>query len=1219
MFKTGKSMDTDTDTDTINSPLKRGSGFQGGAILVSLALLLELVSLTTALSNDSGNKGINGTKRVNFNREIRPILSENCFTCHGPDEKSRMAPLRLDTKAGAFSTSTLNGRPIIVPGKAEESELYRRITSNDELERMPLAISNKKLTPEQIDLLKRWIQEGASWEEHWSFAPPTRPELPTVKNQKWVRNPIDYFILARLEAEGLNPSEELDKRTLIRRLSLDLTGFPPSRQEIKDFLADNSPDAYEKMVDRFLAKPQYGEHMGRFWLDVARYGDTHGLHLDNYREMWPYRDWVIKAFNNDMPFDQFTIEQLAGDLFPNPTLEQRIATGFNRCNVSTSEGGSIDEEYYVRYAVDRISTTATVWMGLTAGCAVCHDHKYDPITQKEFYRMYAFFNNITENAMDGNKKDPNPIVKVPAPEQTAQLAEYDKQIAALNDQLKTPMSAVDEAQIAWETSLPNWTVIEPKTFSSKGGATLKLLEDKSILASDDNPDKEVYEVTAQISEGEFTAIRLEGLKHESLPEKGAGRSKSSNVVLTEFEAELASRDQPETWQPLRFIYAWADYEQSDGETIANATDGKAETGWAVAGNQKREDRQAIFLAQKPFGYANGSLIKIRLKHESENKQHQFGRFRLAVTQAQAFSRIGSPLTLGEWYSAGAFKAYNGTYAFYQKFEPEGKAVNLKQEFKIGPGTYDVLKWTKRDWTDGQVHYDLNGENCATYLYRNIFSATKQKVTLSLGSDDAIQVWVNQKEVFAENIEREATPDQEKVQVELKPGNNELVLKVVNYSGGYGFCFNLESESPIVPANVVDAAKLDREKRSQEQQAATRDYFRKTVSTDPEIKKLLGELANLQRKRTDVDNSIATTLVMEERQEPRGTYVLSRGQYDRRLEQVDAGTPAILSPMPKEAPANRLGFARWLVDPSHPLTARVTVNRFWLQLFGTGIVRTSENFGSQGERPSHPELLDWLATELIHSGWDVKYMLKLIVTSATYRQTSKVSPELLKRDLNNRLLARGPRFRLDAEMMRDQALAVSGLLHPKMGGPSVKPPQPYGLWEAVGYTGSNTVRFVKDSGADKVYRRSLYTFWKRTSPPPQMNIFDAPSREACTARRERTNTPTQALMLMNDPQFFEAARAFAERTIKEGGSTAAQRMAYAFETATARLPKTDEMSILLNTFQAHLEEFKADPEAAKKLIVVGESPPDANLDPVELAAWTMITNLILNLDEVINKG
>ena len=1297
---------------------------------------------------------------VNYNLDIRPILADNCFACHGPDAKTRQADLRLDTKAGAFSEPS--GYPVIVPGKPEESELHLRIVSEDDTYRMPPADFNKTLTPEQIEAVTQWIREGAQWEEHWAFTPLAQPMPPAVKNKDWVRNPIDAFILSRLEKEGLQPAGEADKRTLIRRLSFDLTGLPPTLEEIHRFLNDDSPNAYENVIETFMAKPEYGEHLARFWLDVARYGDTHGLHLDNYREMWPYRDWVIKAFNENMPFDQFTIEQLAGDLLREPTVDQRVATGFNRSHVTTSEGGSIAEEYYVRYAVDRANTTATVWMGLTAGCAQCHDHKYDPITQKEYYQLYAYFNNITENAMDGNRKDSPPVVKLPTPEQKAQLANYDAQIADLDGQSKGPLPHVDTAQIAWENRIPQWTHIKPNVVLSQGGAMLEIQEDNSVLASGMNPDKEVYEIIAELPSGKWSALRLEGIPDESLPASGIGRSDNSNVVLTGFsvdvvraseaeevltaakaaaekaaeaaakaaeaaeaakaakaaeeasetgvaeetppetetaegpapetdvaeeaspetetaeeptpetdvaeetppETETAEEPAPETdvaeeaspetetaeetaeeteetaaaeaaetetaetaaepteendpWASVPIVQAWADYEQPNGDfVIVNAIDDKSETGWGLESNKNPgNSRQAIFLVANPLG-EEGGVLRIRLKHESEHAKHHFGRFRFAVTDVPTIYPMGSKVSLGNWHSVGPFAAEHGNIAFYNVYEPETKPVNTQDKFTVGSET---LAWQQQThWLDGQVHNDIVGENSATYLYRNIASETRQKATLYLSSNDALKVWVNQTEVLASNIQRDTAPDTDKLQIQLNPGNNALLLKVVNYSGPSGFFFRVESDEPMVTANIVDTIAIERGQRDANQQAQIREYYRRNVSKDEGLKELYADLADIQKKRNSLDGSITTTLVMQERTEPRGAYVLERGAYQHRGEQVTPQTPAVLPPLVKGAPPNRLSLAKWLVSPKHPLTARVTINRFWQNVFGTGLVLTAEDFGTQGTPPSHPQLLDWLATEFVASGWDMQAMLKLMLTSATYRQRAKVTPEKLERDADNILLSRAPRYRFDAEMVRDNALATSGLLYTQIGGPSVKPPQPGGLWKAVGFTGSNTDTFVKDTGADKIYRRSLYTFWKRTAPPPQMNILDAPSREACTIRRERTNTPMQALMLMNDPQFFEAARVFAERTLKEGGETPEERIAFMFEIATAREPKPSEAALLVETLQAHAEEFKADPEAAKALIVVGESKPDETLDAVEVATWTMIANLILNLDEVLNKG
>ena len=1245
---------------------------------------------------------------LNYNLDIRPILSDNCYACHGPDANTRQANLRIDTKEGAFSEPS--GYPVIVPGKPKESELHLRIISNDDNYRMPPADFNKTLTPAQIEAVTQWIREGAKWEEHWAFTTPVRPTPPAVKNGDWVRNPIDAFILSRLEKEGLQPANEANKRTLIRRLSLDLTGLPPTREEIHEFLADDSPDAYEKVIEAFMSKPEYGEHIGRFWLDVARYGDTHGLHLDNYREMWPYRDWVIEAFNENMPFDQFTTEQLAGDLLPEPTLEQQIATGFNRCHVTTSEGGSIDEEYYVQYAIDRADTTSTVWMGLTVGCAQCHDHKYDPITQKEFYQLYAYFNNITEKAMDGNRKDSPPVVKLPTPEQEAELAAFDEQIAELDAQTKAPIPEIDATQIAWENRIPHWTTLKPTSLYSKGDATLEVLEDNSILVSGNNPEQEIYEVTVEIPPGnQWSAVRLEGLTHESLPESGFGRSDNGNVVLTDFalfiapsvegdaspteegsdndtetqvegettldvdteaetgstpaadaDTEVETENTPtvaidaeaqtestltgaasvgnetknintdDPWTRIQVVHAWANHEQALGENnldgvVANAIDDKPETGWAL--DRQSENRQAIFLVAAPFGMEGGRL-KVRLKHEYDLRHKQLGRFRLALTDTTTIYPIGSKITLGDWHSAGPFTAEHGNLAFYQVYEPETKNVNTGDTFEVNGKT---IKWEKQThWVDEQVHNDIVGENSATYLSRTITSVTQQKALLSIGSNDALKVWMNGTELLAKNVQRDAAADQEQVQINLKPGNNTLLLKVVNYSGPSGFYFRIESAPPMVPSNIVDIAGMPRGERETAQTEQIRDFYRQNITPDKSInentkrafgdlKTLFADLSEVQGKRDTLDASVTTTLVMQEREEPRGAYVLARGEYQHREEQVYPQTPAVLSPMPEDATPNRLGFAKWLLSPEHPLTARVTINRFWQNVFGTGIVKTSEDFGTQGIPPVHPELLDWLATEFVASGWDIQAMLKLMLTSATYRQSAQVTPEKLERDADNELLSRSPRYRLDAEIVRDNALALSGLLYTKIGGPSVKPPQPDGLWKAVGFTGSNTDTFVKDTGADKVYRRSLYTFWKRTAPPPQMNILDAPSREACTIRRERTNTPMQALMLMNDPQFFEAARAFAERTIKEGGETPEARIAYIFEAATARLPKPKEEALLLETFQTHYQELASNPEAAKELIAVGESPPDETLDAVEVAAWTMIANLILNLDEVLNKG
>lgn len=1020
------------------------------------------------------------TPAVDFGRMIRPLLAEKCFQCHGLDPEFRETDLRLDTKDGLFAELESGGMAV-VPGDLNESIMYQRLVADDEDERMPPVDAPKHLTSEEIELVKNWIESGAEWQQHWSLVTPQLPVVPKVRDAKWTRNELDHFVMARLDREGLTPSPEADNLALLRRVTLDLTGLPPTLEEADTFLADQSnadqsDQAYEKVVDRLLESDQYGEQMGRYWLDAARYGDTHGMHLDNFREMWPYRDWVIKAFNANMPFDQFTIEQLAGDLLPDATIDQRIATGFNRCNVTTNEGGVIPEEYYVHYTNDRVATMSAVWMGISMGCVICHEHKFDPFEMKDFYQLFAFFNSLDGPVMDGNSEDTAPVEKIATDAQRTELATLGKQINELSQLVESPIAAVDQAQGQWETELceslgskPDWIVLSPEKFTSSGGATLTKLEDQSLLASGENPAKEVYEFIAQVDANGLTAIRLEGLVHESLTESGAGRSGNSNVVLTEFELEVASASEPEKWQSVKIARAWADHEQTNGDfKIANAIDGNPTTGWAIAGFEKREDCTAIFMAETPFGYAGGTRLKIRLRHESIYAQHQFGRIRLAVTTADSIPQIS----------------------------------------------------------------------------------------------------------------KSSAPDE-----------------------------------------IVKLIQIESAKRNDEQRRQIQDHFRKHVTSNEKLRQVSTELTALRKSKTDLDDSLPTTLVWKELAEPKPAYILTRGAYDKQGELVSRNTPAVLPPMQPLAEGEiptRLDLAKWLVSPEHPLTARVTVNRFWQQYFGTGIVESAEDFGSQGTPPSHPKLLDWLAVDFRDNGWDVKRLQKQIVMSASYRQSSRFPPEMAQKDPLNRLLARGPRFRLDAEVIRDTALALSGLLVPKIGGPSVKPYQPDGIWFSVAYTDSNTARFKRDSG-EALYRRSMYTFWKRTAPPPTMATLDAPSRENCTLRRSRTNTPLAALALMNDEQFVEASRALAQRTMNEGGESATDRATFAFRLATMRRPSDAELAVLMDVYKANLVKYESDKEAATELINVGESKPDEKLDVSQLAAWTMVANMLLNLDETITKG
>jgi len=1029
-------------------------------------------------------------KPVDYNRDIRPLLSNNCYKCHGPDKNERQAGLRLDQRNSATGKLESDNRAI-VPGDRRKSELWKRISAEDSLFRMPPDPSGKSLTPAQIELIGKWIDQGAKYQRHWAFIPPKRPKLPAVRNKQWVRNPIDRFVLARLESPrvasrgiasrgrasgGFVPSPPADKTTLIRRVTFDLTGLPPTIEEIDAFLNDTSPNAYEKLVDRLLKSPHYGEHRTRFWLDSARYGDTHGLHLDNVRTIWPYRDWVIRAFNQNMPFDRFTVEQIAGDLLPDATLSQKVATGFNRCNVTTSEGGSIAEEYRVRYAVDRVETIGTVFMGLTVGCAVCHDHKFDPVSQTEFYQLFAFYANTADRAMDGNKPLPPPSIRVPSPEQIRRKQEYERRVAELQRTIREKVAAIDYSEpkspgdvqppkpreIVWiDDSLP--TGAAPQGNEGSGSWTWVTAEDGPVFSG----EKSHTRTAEGLSQHFFTAAKP-GLK-------------------------ITSGDK-------LFAYVYIDPDNPPEAVMLQFNDGR----W--------EHRAYWGKNRIPFGRNNTT-----------------SRRRLGKLPAQ-----------GKWV----------------RLEVSAQQVGLK------PGS-TINGWAFTQF-GGKVHWDKAGI---------------VRVSPLPAQFDSQLAW-------------------------------EAAVK---NAGG----------KSALPKAVSAALRVPRDKRNEAQKKTIRNHFLEHVysKTRKQFAPLHREIAAVQHKLKELDESTPSTLIMlEKTANRRPTYVLKRGEYDKpdKSRKVEPAVPAALGKLPADAAANRLSLARWLVSKDHPLTARVTVNRFWQQYFGTGLVKTAEDFGSQGDWPSHPELLDWLAREFIDSGWDVKRLHKLIVMSATYRQSSKVTPEKLKRDPHNRLLSRGPRYRLDAEMIRDNALAVSGLLVRKIGGPSVKPYQPKGLWKAVGYTDSNTANFKQDHGT-KLYRRSMYTFWKRTAPPPTMSTFDAPSREACTVRRERTNTPLQALALMNDVQFVEASRKFAERIMTAGGKTVAERITFAFRSCTARKPTAEEIAVIKSVYQSHLAEYRKDKPAALKLLSVGESERDGTLDVPELAAWTMVANLVLNLDETITKG
>jgi len=1180
-----------------------------------------------------------GPAKIDFSREIRPILSDNCFKCHGPDEKERKAKLRLDLKEEALKPSK-SGDYAIVPGDVARSKLIERITSKDPDEVMPPAKTGKKLTAQQIELFRRWIEEGAKFVSHWSFVKPERPALPAVKAATWPRNEIDRFILARLEKEGLKPSSEADKVTLLRRVTLDLTGLPPTLAEVDEFLADKSPNAYERVVERLLNSAHYGEHMARYWLDAARYADSHGYHIDSERSMWKWRDWVVTAFNQNKPFDQFTIEQLAGDLLPEATPEQKVASGYLRANMSTGEGGAIVEEYQCKYTFDRTETTSTIWLGLTMTCARCHTHKYDPIQQREYYRLYAFFNNLNESVMDGNKPNPDPFLKLPTPEQSKRQEELKTLVADGQKKLEAPMPELDQAQAAWEAKWHDklnsgWTTLVPLQVRStaSNGPTFKILEDESILAEGPNPESDVYEVTVKLGAGKLAALRLEALPHDSLPKKGISRAEDGVFRLSEIEAEILAPAKPlKDWkegdqpadeakepateapkpQKIKFAQAVASSAAANRE-IEKAIDGKADTGWGVEVAAATEPQTALFTLAKPMKVEENSELRIRLRFEASKSRRAIGHFRLGAAQNEELVRLLNPSTADPWQVVGPFKTEGAHHGLTNVFEPE-KEIDLKKTYA---GVREEIKWKARpEFEDGKANLlveDLHGVHGAYYLYRTLKVSAPRTIEVSLQADDAFKLWVND-QLAAQRPAKKPGEGIMRISVDLKAGENKLLLKMVTVQGAAYFTFNKDTgDADSVPADV--AAVLATAKRpSGASLAKVRNYYRREHSA--EFKQRFEQVEQWREQDAAIEKAIPVTMVAKEMDKPRETFMLARGEYDKKGDAVEPGLPSILPPLPPGVPTNRLGLAKWLVDPSHPLTARVTVNRFWQQYFGVGLVKTTEDFGAQGEPPSHPELLDWLATAFIRTGWDVKQMQRLIVTSATYRQSSKAPPELRARDPENRLLARGPRFRVDAEVVRDTALAVSGLLVDKPGGHAVKPYQPPGLWEAVSF--NNSQKYVPDQGESQ-FRRSLYTYWKRQSPPPDMLLFDAPTREYCVVRRPRTNTPLQALALMNDLQFVEASLALAERMMREGGKNTGDRIAYAFRLATARKPGPDEIKVLQDVYKRQLADFRKDPSGAEKLLNVGSLKPNATLDRSELAAWTTIASMILNLDETVTKS
>jgi len=1030
---------------------------------------------------------------IRYNRDIRPILVENCFACHGADSASRKADLRLDLRDDAIEAGA------IAPGDSDSSVALDRIFSDDPEEVMPPPAMKKTLTPEQKEILTKWIAQGAEYEPHWSFIPPTRPELPAVENESWAQNPIDRFVLAGLESKGLEPAPEADRRTLGRRAALDVTGLPPDPAALEAFVADTRPDAYERYVDALLALPEWGEHRTRYWLDYARYADTHGIHFDNYREMWSFRQWVIRAFNSNMAFDEFTRHQLAGDLVdlgpdasPDAVLDARVGSGFNRCNMTTNEGGVIDEEYIVLYARDRTEATATVWMGLTVGCAVCHDHKFDPISAKDFYALSAFFNNTTQVAKDGNIKDTPPTIFLPLAEDRPRMAELEAALPAAKRTLANRRNDARKDFDAYLTAATQESVAKTKP-------------------------SDVPLVSVPFAEGEGLVVRaaLEGrdielpLSEKTTWQDGPGGTKA--ILLDGKATEIPSAGDFEHDKPFTVSF-WLQPTPNDASysVVARMDSPSQYRGWDI--------------------WVQGRRVGMHIIHDWANDALKV----LAKKQLPADTWTRVTITYDGTRRARGVKIYYD-------------GVSQPHELENGTFKGNSIRTT--------VPLTIGGRTGGSDAYGvGLADLSIQGRAFSAAEVDGISKLA----MFAGIV---ALPPSERVAAGAKL---------------YDWWLGSQDEA------FIAGTKL---------------------------------LADIESEISAINRRGTIAHVMAEQKGMPKAAILDRGEYDKPKEEVTANTPAALPPFPDSLPRNRLGLAEWFLSEAHPLTTRVTVNRFWQEVFGTGLVRTAGDFGTTGELPSHPELLDWLAVEFRETGWDVKRLFRLMLTSATYRQSAVTTPQKATLDRDNRFFSRGPRFRMDAEMIRDQALAASGLLVRKLGGPSVKPYQPEGVWEAVAMPESNTKNYAADKG-ENLYRRSLYWFWKRSAPPASLDIFNAPSREVCTVKRERTNTPLQALVTLNDPQFVEAARALADLALEQAGDDQA-RLDFVARRLLGRPLESDELEIVGGSLAALATHYAQHPDDAATLVAVGESKP-RSADAPQLAAWTMLVNELLNLDEVLCK-
>lgn len=1130
--------------------------------------------------------------QVDFNRDIRPILSNNCYKCHGPDATERKGGnggLRLDTPTGAFQD--LGGYAAIVPGKPEKSELIRRIRSTDAGERMPPPETGKTLTESEIALLEKWIALGAPYAEHWSYRPVVRPPLPPVRQQQWPRNAVDFFVLARLEQEGMQPSPEAEPEALIRRVTLDLTGLPPTPEEVETFLADRAPDAYERMVDRLLDSPAFGEHFARLWLDLARYADSAGYADDPPRTIWAYRDYVIRALNRNSPFDQFTIEQIAGDLLPNPTDEQLIATAMHRNTLTNNEGGTNDEEFRNVAVVDRVNTTFAVWMGTTINCAQCHNHKYDPISQKEFFQVFAIFNNTA----DADRRDESPLLEVWSEEQKAERARLLDEQKAIRKRLTVVDDALRLEEQRWEESLRaanRWTVLAPSHVRSDASAPVSIQDDHSVRVATTADQDSTETVFVAEQPFQFHAIRLEALPDTSLPQNGPGFA-DGNFVLSGIELFV---DQGDTSFPAgRFVridlpgenrilslaevqvFSGSQNVAVHGVASQSSTDFGGEARRAIDGNTDGRYEEAKSTTHTAA--SRDPWWEVDLKQT-------FPIERIAVwnrTDGDLYRRLdGFRLTILDEKRQVVWQ------------ESVAEAPRVQAEYHVGGPRRVALK---------SAHADVEAEGFpAQAALENQVAKGGWAIGRAIGQTHHLVV------VPAQPTE---VPQGAQLRLRLHYRSSQPRATLGRWRCSWTDD-PLTTQAATLPASLSAILAKPRSDRTLQEQQLVDAHF---LSTTPLLNSARARLEELEKQLASM-KPLTTVPIMKELPEGqrRETRIQRRGNFLDLAEPVEAGVPAVFAFRQFDRPPNRLDLAQWLVDPRNPLTARVMANRFWEQMFGAGLVRTSEEFGTQGDLPSHPELLDWLSAELVDCGWDIKYFLRLLVTSSTYRQSSKVTSELMQRDPDNRLLARGPRFRLSAEMIRDQALAVSGLLSRKMYGEPVRPVQPkLGVNAAFG----SGIDWQPSSGEDQ-YRRAIYTTWRRSNPYPSMVTFDAPNREVCTIRRDRTNTPLQALVTLNDPVYVEAAQALARRMMEEALAPE-DRVVAGFRWCLARKPSPRELARLLGLYQSAKQRLAGAPEQARLLAGrPGGQPMVAGDDSVEAAAWTVVANVLLNLDEFLMK-